>query len=225
MLGGRNRTPASTAIPTQIPALRLGEAHCGALQGHSARKRESMSSFIELLQPDGRVLFLTNDFPPRRGGIETFVRQLCDTYNPGDVVVHASRARLVTPDYETRSLPFPVVRDRARCSCRHRRLLRRVRRTHSWPTLRPGVFGASAPLGPGAAASTRPGRPAGGADARPRSLVGCLPGTRALRRIVATRSTSRRMSASTEAPDRLRLVACGRQRVRRSPTVDARFHR
>ncbi len=33
---------------------------------------------------------MTNDFPPRRGGIETSVRQLCEGLPPEQVVVHTA---------------------------------------------------------------------------------------------------------------------------------------
>ena len=38
-----------------------------------------------------RTLVVTNDFPPRRGGIESYVRDLCDDLPADDVVVHTAR--------------------------------------------------------------------------------------------------------------------------------------
>ncbi|MGI5226381.1 glycosyltransferase family 4 protein [Actinoallomurus sp. CA-142502] len=60
----------------------------------------------------GATLIVTNDFPPRMGGIETFVHELARRFPPGEVVVYTSRE----PGGERfdAGLPFPVVRDRAR---------------------------------------------------------------------------------------------------------------
>lgn len=56
-----------------------------------------------------RTLIVTNDFPPRRGGIESFVRALADRL--GDVVVYTAS---MPGDAETDAeLPYPVVRDRS----------------------------------------------------------------------------------------------------------------
>ncbi len=55
------------------------------------------------------TLIVTNDFPPRRGGIESFVRALADRL--GDVVVYtASMPDDARTDAE---LPYPVIRDRS----------------------------------------------------------------------------------------------------------------
>ena len=56
-----------------------------------------------------RVLVLTNDFPPRRGGIESFVRSLCDELPPEDVVVYT--AAMAGDGRLDATLPFPVYRD------------------------------------------------------------------------------------------------------------------
>ncbi|MFJ9041208.1 glycosyltransferase family 4 protein [Streptomyces sp. NPDC102406] len=58
-----------------------------------------------------RTLIVTNDFPPRQGGIETFVRELADRFPPDDVIVFTS-----SPDPATaasahdESFPYPVIR-------------------------------------------------------------------------------------------------------------------
>ena len=57
-----------------------------------------------------KVLVVTNDFPPRQGGIETFVRSLCDQLDPAELVVFTSSMPGATSYDE--ELPFPVVRDR-----------------------------------------------------------------------------------------------------------------
>jgi phosphatidylinositol alpha-1,6-mannosyltransferase len=56
----------------------------------------------------GRTLIVTNDFPPRTGGIESFVRAMAQRL-PDGVVVHTARQK---GDAELdRTLPFEVVRD------------------------------------------------------------------------------------------------------------------
>lgn len=55
-----------------------------------------------------RTLIVTNDFPPRRGGIESFVRALADRL--GDVVVYT--AAMPGSAEVDAALPYPVVRDR-----------------------------------------------------------------------------------------------------------------
>lgn len=92
-----------------------------------------------------RTLFVTNDFPPRRGGIETFVRQLCASLPPGEVVVHtASMAGDAAFD---RTLPFPVVRDPARVLLPTAEVGERVAGTLRRHGCDRVVFGAAAPLG------------------------------------------------------------------------------
>ena len=57
----------------------------------------------------GRILVVTNDFPPRTGGIETYVEALVARLDPGRVVVHAcGQASAAAHDA---SLAYPVVRD------------------------------------------------------------------------------------------------------------------
>ena len=54
------------------------------------------------------VLVVTNDFPPRQGGIQTFVAALLARRPPESLVVLASRS----PGWESydAALPYPVVR-------------------------------------------------------------------------------------------------------------------
>ncbi|MEU0189501.1 glycosyltransferase family 4 protein [Streptomyces afghaniensis] len=92
-----------------------------------------------------RTLVVTNDFPPRQGGIETFVHAMTVRFPPDRVAVYTSS----TPGdraYDAR-LPFPVVRDRAhmllptrRVTARAVELARRFDCDSVW-------FGAAAPLG------------------------------------------------------------------------------
>ena len=89
------------------------------------------------------VLVVTNDFPPRQGGIETFVRSLCDELP--DLVVLTSRSPGDT-EYDA-GLSFPVVRDRTSMLLPTPRVTRaavRVMREYGADRV---VFGAAAPLG------------------------------------------------------------------------------
>lgn len=99
-----------------------------------------------------RTLVVTNDFPTRRGGIETFVYELAQRLaGPGDasgdpgVVVHT--ARMPGAAEFDAALPFPVVRDPRAMLVPTPDVRRRVAQTF----LRFGcdrvLFGASAPLG------------------------------------------------------------------------------
>ncbi|CAA9380513.1 MAG: Phosphatidylinositol alpha-mannosyltransferase [uncultured Nocardioidaceae bacterium] len=92
-----------------------------------------------------RTLFVTNDFPPRRGGIETFVRQLCDRLPPGEVVVHT--ASMPGSAELDRTLPYPVVRDPATTLLPTRAVGERVSATLRRHRCDRVVFGAAAPLG------------------------------------------------------------------------------
>ncbi|HEY3003175.1 MAG TPA: glycosyltransferase family 4 protein [Kribbellaceae bacterium] len=89
------------------------------------------------------VLVVTNDFPPRQGGIESFVRSLCDQL-PEVVVFTASMPGASSYD---EGLPFTVVRDRASMlvpTARATRRAARVLREHGCDRV---LFGAAAPLG------------------------------------------------------------------------------
>jgi phosphatidyl-myo-inositol dimannoside synthase len=59
----------------------------------------------------GRTLVVTNDFPPRTGGIQTFVGELALRRPPDSVVVYTS-SWPGAAEFD-RTLPFPVVRHRA----------------------------------------------------------------------------------------------------------------
>jgi phosphatidyl-myo-inositol dimannoside synthase len=96
-------------------------------------------------RPVSRLLVVTNDFPPRRGGIESFVLALCERMPPEDVVVYtasmpgdaaydAGLAFAVHRDPRTMLLPTPAVA---------RRVADVLRRTGCDRV----VFGAAAPLG------------------------------------------------------------------------------
>ncbi|MET7284038.1 glycosyltransferase family 4 protein [Kribbella sp. NPDC005582] len=89
------------------------------------------------------VLVVTNDFPPRQGGIETFVRQLCDELP--DVVVYTSQEPGHT-EYDA-ALPFPVIRDRTSMLLPTLRVTRRAVELMREYGADRVLFGAAAPLG------------------------------------------------------------------------------
>ena len=84
-----------------------------------------------------RTLVVTNDFPPRHGGIETFVEALCRGLDPARVVVYTS-TKPGWQEYD-RTLPFPVVRDRAGVLLPTPRVARRAERLLPCVRLRLGA--------------------------------------------------------------------------------------
>ncbi len=95
--------------------------------------------------PGQRTLIVTNDFPPRTGGIESFVLAMAQRMPPDDVVVHTARQR---GDREfDASLPFEVVRDPSRLMVPTPAITRRavaIARDRGCDRV---WFGAAAPLG------------------------------------------------------------------------------
>ncbi|KJK38263.1 GDP-mannose-dependent alpha-(1-6)-phosphatidylinositol monomannoside mannosyltransferase [Streptomyces variegatus] len=62
-----------------------------------------------------RTLIVTNDFPPRQGGIETFVRELADRFPPDEVVVFTSTPSPATAESASdESFRYAVIRHRVR---------------------------------------------------------------------------------------------------------------
>jgi phosphatidylinositol alpha-1,6-mannosyltransferase len=89
------------------------------------------------------TLVITNDFPPRQGGIETFVYEVVSRM-AGDLVVYTS-SEPGAADFD-RTLPFPVVRDPSRTLLPTPRMTRRaveLARAHGCDRV---WFGAAAPL-------------------------------------------------------------------------------
>jgi phosphatidylinositol alpha-1,6-mannosyltransferase len=99
-----------------------------------------------------KTLIVTNDFPPRPGGIQLFLHSVALRLDPRRVVVYAStwkrdaEGRRATARFDAEQ-PFPVVRDRTtmllptpRVRARATALLREHDCTAVW-------FGAAAPLG------------------------------------------------------------------------------
>jgi phosphatidylinositol alpha-1,6-mannosyltransferase len=95
-----------------------------------------------------KTLIVTNDFPPRPGGIQSFVHSMALRLDPGKVVVYASTwkdgGEVARFDAEQ---PFPVVRDRTKMLLPTPRVTRRAAallRQHGCSSV---WFGAAAPLG------------------------------------------------------------------------------
>ncbi|MER8088253.1 glycosyltransferase family 4 protein [Streptomyces sp. NPDC094048] len=92
----------------------------------------------------GSTLVITNDFPPRQGGIETFVHAMATRIPDDDVVVYTSREP-GDAAYDA-ALPFPVVRDSSGMLLPTRRVTRRaveIAEAHGCDRV---WFGAAAPL-------------------------------------------------------------------------------
>src|SRR5262245_1861128 len=91
-----------------------------------------------------RVLVVTNDFPPRPGGIQAYVHNLASRLPAGQVVVYAPRwpaaARFDA------AAPFPVVRHPTSLMLPTPRVLRRAREIAVADRCDAVWFGAAAPL-------------------------------------------------------------------------------
>ncbi|WP_018655616.1 glycosyltransferase family 4 protein [Actinomadura flavalba] len=133
----------------------------------------------------GRLLIVTNDFPPRRGGIETFVYECARRFPSDDVVVYTSRGE-GDERFDAR-LPFRVVRDPSRVllptptvAARARALITSYDCDRVW-------FGAAAPLG---LLAGRLGLPAVATAHGHEDWWARLPGTRAMLRRIGARVTT-----------------------------------
>lgn len=93
----------------------------------------------------GRVLVVTNDFPPRRGGIESFVFSLCSGLSSEQVVVYT--ATMPGSAAFDAGLPHPVVRDRSPRLLPTSRVAQAVQQVARRYGCDRAVFGAAAPLG------------------------------------------------------------------------------
>jgi phosphatidyl-myo-inositol dimannoside synthase len=93
----------------------------------------------------GRTLVVTNDFPPRVGGIESFVLAVVQRMDPDSVVVHT--ARQPGDAAFDASLAFPVIRDPSRIMLPTTAITKRsvaIARDMGCDSV---WFGAAAPLG------------------------------------------------------------------------------
>ncbi len=103
----------------------------------------------------GRTLIVTNDFPPRTGGIESFVLAMARLLPRDEVVVHT--ARQAGDAAHDAALGFEVVRDPSRLLVPTPAITRRVARTVRAHGCDRVWFGAAAPLGLMAPALRRAG--------------------------------------------------------------------
>lgn len=99
----------------------------------------------EPVVPTPRVLVVTNDFPPRAGGIQSFVYGLVSRLPPESVVVYASTSPGAA-EFD-RAQRFPVVRDRSTMLLPTPAVRRRVVATMREYGCDRVCFGASFPLG------------------------------------------------------------------------------
>lgn len=92
-----------------------------------------------------RTLVVTNDFPPRPGGIQAFVHSLASRQPEGEIVVYASAWKGAAAfDAQQR---FPVVRHPTSLMLPSPRVLRRAREIAAAEGCDRVWFGAAAPLG------------------------------------------------------------------------------
>jgi phosphatidylinositol alpha-1,6-mannosyltransferase len=92
-----------------------------------------------------RTLLITNDFPPRPGGIQQFVHNLAVRQPPGSLVVYAS-AWKGAADFDARQ-PFPVVREDTSVLLPTAAVARRAAEIAHEHGCEAVWFGAAAPLG------------------------------------------------------------------------------
>lgn len=109
-----------------------------------------------------KTLIVTNDFPPRPGGIQAFLHNMALRLDPGQIVVYASTWKrspegiAATAAFDAEQ-PFTVVRDRTTMLLPTPRVTRRavqLLRVHGCTSV---WFGAAAPLGLMAPALRRAG--------------------------------------------------------------------
>jgi phosphatidylinositol alpha-1,6-mannosyltransferase len=93
----------------------------------------------------GRILVVTNDFPPRTGGIESFVLAMAQRMPADQVVVHTARQR-GDRLFDAR-MPFEVVRDPASVLVPSSGVARRAAEIARSRQCDRVWFGAAAPLG------------------------------------------------------------------------------
>ena len=95
------------------------------------------------------VLFVTNDFGPRAGGIETFVIGLIERRPFGQTIVYTS-AQAGSEEYDKAwktDFGVTVIRDRAKILLPTPRVARNVARIIKESEIQVAAFGAAAPLG------------------------------------------------------------------------------
>src|SRR5580658_7499304 len=91
-----------------------------------------------------RTLIVTNDFPPRRGGIQSFVHELALRLDPGDLTVYAPKWD-GAPEFDARQ-PFEVVRHPTSLMIGGPSVTRRAAALVRSRRVEVVIFGAAAPL-------------------------------------------------------------------------------
>ncbi|HEY3867003.1 MAG TPA: glycosyltransferase family 4 protein [Actinocrinis sp.] len=106
-----------------------------------------------------RTLVVTNDYPPRPGGIQEFVQAMVDGFTPGEVVVYAStwRGRAAECSAYDAEHPYLTVRERTSVLLPDPRRTRRACEIARAEGCDAVWFGAAAPLGMMAPALRRAG--------------------------------------------------------------------
>jgi phosphatidylinositol alpha-1,6-mannosyltransferase len=96
-----------------------------------------------------RTLVVTNDYPPRPGGIQEFVQAMVDGFTPSDVVVYTStwRGRAQECERYDHDHPYTTVRDRSSIMVPEPRVVRRAAEIARTEGCERVWFGAAAPLG------------------------------------------------------------------------------
>lgn len=174
-----------------------------------------------------RTLVVTNDFPPRQGGIETFVHAMTSRFPTDSVVVYTS-AEPGAAAHDA-ALPHPVFRDPARTLLPVPRVAARaveIARRHGCDSV---WFGAAAPLGLLADRLRRESgvRRAVATTHGHEVWWARTPGARTLLRRIGDRTdTVTYLGEATRAPIAAALgPAAARRMVRLAPGVDAEAFR
>lgn len=163
-----------------------------------------------------KTLIVTNDFPPRPGGIQAFLHSMALRLDPAEVVVYASTWKRGREGAEAvarfdAEQPFPVVRDPATMLLPTPRATRRATGLLREHGCRSVWFGAAAPLGLMAPALRRAGA---------RRLVATTHGHEAAwAQLPASRHLLRRIGEGTDALTYLGEYT--RSRIARAVTPEA----
>src|SRR5512133_1133309 len=134
--GGTGQAAAGGGGAVRAPPERTGAEHVSPATGRSARRAAGRMR---------RTLVVTNDFPPRPGGIQAFVHSLA-VRQPADEVVVYAPAWHGAPGFDARQ-PFPVVRHPTSLMLPVPDVLRRARQVARAEGCDRVWFGAAAPLG------------------------------------------------------------------------------
>ena len=123
---------------------------------HSARWEENLWWELDVSE---KTLFVTNDFGPRAGGIETFIIGLIERLPKSSIVVYTSHQE-AAQEYDAhwmRDFGVEVIRDRAKILLPTPRINRAVAEIIRKKKIETVAFGAAAPLGWMSAALRRAG--------------------------------------------------------------------